>query len=73
MKSCNTSVARSMGYMSHPSVEETNYGSPVTIMGPREGKMVSYHASGSSSKDEFLASRRAFKKAMGMSPKEYFA
>ena len=64
MKACNTSVARSMGYLSRPSIEEDVHGGSVHVLGPPEGKMTSYHH-GESSASVFKAARAAFKKAGG--------
>lgn len=63
MKSCNTSIARAMGYLSSPSQEEKQY-SNVTVLGPIQAPMRSYH-SGVSSRDSYVAARSAFKLAGG--------
>lgn len=64
MKSCNTSVARSMGYLSRPSIEEDIHGGSVHIMGPATSAMRSYHQ-GSTSRQLFMKARDAFKSAGG--------
>lgn len=64
MKACNTSVARAMGYLSRPSIEEDVHGGSVHILGPSSGKMTSYHQ-GASSREAFVAARSAFKNAGG--------
>lgn len=58
MRGCKTNVARSLGYLGAPGVEEISYISPVVIMGPMTGNIRSYHSSGLSSKDEYLRARR---------------
>ena len=64
MRSCNTSVARSMGYLSRPSIEEDVHGGSVHVLGPSTGVVSSYHQ-GMSSREAFVAARSAFKKAGG--------
>lgn len=58
MRGCKPNVARALGYISAPGVEDRQYVSPVTIMGPMTGNIRSYHAGGMSSKDEYLRARR---------------
>lgn len=56
-KRCNTMIARSMGYLSTPSVEERTYDkSNIVVMGPCEGSIRSYHQ-GMSSKELWKAQR----------------
>lgn len=57
-RACSTNVARSMGYIGKVSQEDRNYGSPVTILGPMQGTMRSYHSSGKSPKEEYLEAKR---------------
>ena len=64
MRSCNTSVARSMGYLSRPSIEEDVHGGSVHVLGPSNGQMSYYHQ-GLSCRDAFNAARSAFKEAGG--------
>lgn len=64
MKSCNTSVARQMGYLNRPSIEEDIHGGSVHVLGPSKGRMTSYHQS-KSSRQIWKASRDAFLKAGG--------
>lgn len=51
-RACNTNVARSMGFLSSPSIEEIQYHDPRVATGTGSG-IVSYHQ-GLSSKDEFM-------------------
>lgn len=59
MKSCKTSIARSMGYLSRPSIEEDIHGGSVHVLGPASGEMTSYHA-GETSRAAYVAARAAF-------------
>lgn len=60
-KACSTNVARSLGYLGKVSQEDRIYGSPVTILGPMQGQMRSYHVSGKSPKEEYLEMKRRAK------------
>ena len=59
MKACKTSIARQMGYLSRPSVEEDIHGGTIHVLGPSSGKMTSYHA-GETSRAAYVAARAAF-------------
>lgn len=64
MRAASTNLARSMGYLSAPSAEEVTYTSAnVTVVGPPSCEVRSYHE-GQSSKETFLAARKAAKAVM---------
>lgn len=60
-RACNTNVARSMGFLNSPSIEETQYHDPRIATGTGSG-IVSYHQ-GLSSKETFMNALREQRRA----------
>jgi hypothetical protein len=59
-------IARALGFTKSPSMEERTFvQNNVIVAGPSQCEMRSYHASGRSPKEEYLASRMAAKALMG--------